>query len=578
MDNPGFFSTVISSEDHHILAMGPQLKELTGNDVFMPLENHMCPEDQVRFAGWAEGDARGWFVAHFLKQNEEYLYLIRSTGRDEKSLRLYMGEVSAIMADYTELMRGRNSYRALLHMRDELFFVYDEKRDVLSLENTDHTDMLEKSYTLDRFRKELLQRVKEGEEEKVEAFTEHLRQCAGRYSVQIEGDILVQGNDENMTSRLNCQSVLHRDESETVVGFIKVFQNKGRRRTDRIKYDSLTGLMDKGDITRLAREAASEQNDKGTTIAIIDVDYFKSVNDIYGHQFGDKVLQRIAGILEDEIGAAGTAGRIGGDEFFVVFHRKLQEPELRGYLEAFRNRVGISFPDISLGAHGQLSLSVGTATYPVDADNYDDLFFLADFCLYRAKEKGRDRYIIYTPSKHGSLEEIKNLKRNDRLIGERGEDDPANMIIDMLMLTKGKRKPSAEDMLAEFCELFSFSCALYFEGKEADLVCMCGKEPIRDEQQVAMLQQQLRLQENQDVMMERGFMAVNQSASLPDHMPVKQVMKALDIRSFVLAPFTTEKKTPGVLMLLSLGRLTKWNEQEFKYFRLFTDVLAKCTH
>ncbi len=577
---PGFFFTSISNKDHHILVMSPTLKEMTDNDVFMPLESHMRPEEQKEFATWADADRpEGWFACHFIKEKEEHLFLIRCNGKDDAGIRLYMGEVSAIMRDYTELMHGRNSYRALLHMRDECFFVYDADKDQVRLENNDHTDMPDPVLTLEAFRAELLERVKEGEEEKVEAFFENIKNSTGRYSVQVDGDVLRHGDDDNMSSRLNCQNVLNRDETESIVGYIKVYQNKGRRYTDqKTNRDSLTGLVDKADITRMAREAASEQNERGCTIAIIDVDFFKIVNDTYGHQFGDKVLKRIAGIIESEIGHAGTAGRIGGDEFFVLFHRRLEEPELRVYLEAFRNRVGIAFPDISLGTHGQLSLSVGTASYPIDADNYDDLFFLADFCLYRAKEKGRDRYIIYTPSKHGSLEECKKLKMNERLIGDRGEEDPGEMLVDMLMLTKGKRKPSAEDMLSEFCEHFDFACAMYFEGEDVVLRCACGREQIKDDQKIARFRQQLQNKTNQAIMKERGFIAVHQSESLPAHLhEFKDVLADLNIRSFVLAPFETEWKTPGLLVLLSVGRRIKWNEQEYKYFRIFTDVLAKCS-
>ena len=95
-----------------------------------------------------------------------------------------------------------------------------------------------------------------------------------------------------------------------------------------IKHDSLTGLVDKTDIIRIAKERIDDRRLEGTTLAIVDIDFFKAINDTYGHQFGDEVIKRVADIISKETGNEGIAGRFGGDEFLIVFYNIQREEEI----------------------------------------------------------------------------------------------------------------------------------------------------------------------------------------------------------------------------------------------------------
>ena len=87
---------------------------------------------------------------------------------------------------------------------------------------------------------------------------------------------------------------------------------------DELTMDSLTKVYNKKTITEYASRLVKQDTVNRISIAILDIDYFKQVNDRYGHLYGDKVLTRVAKKLKEVVGEDGVVGRIGGDEFMIV--------------------------------------------------------------------------------------------------------------------------------------------------------------------------------------------------------------------------------------------------------------------
>lgn len=162
--------------------------------------------------------------------------------------------------------------------------------------------------------------------------------------------------------------------------------------------DPGTGLLNKRAITEYVKKLIDEDKvDYNVTVAIIDIDDFKSINDTYGHSFGDEVLLKVAGIVKDAIKEKGVAGRIGGDEMFIVLLGMENEDQIRSVLRSIRDNIEMAYHD----REGVVTTcSIGSATYPADASNYTDIFNIADKLLYLAKEKGKNRYIIYEDDVH----------------------------------------------------------------------------------------------------------------------------------------------------------------------------------
>ncbi|MCA9401752.1 MAG: GGDEF domain-containing protein [Candidatus Omnitrophica bacterium] len=126
---------------------------------------------------------------------------------------------------------------------------------------------------------------------------------------------------------------------------------------------------------------------------MVDVDFFKSFNDRYGHLTGDQILREIAEIIKESIREIDIAGRYGGEEFCVVLPDTNQEGAL---LAAERIRQATEKKEIvAYDTRVYVTVSVGVATFPTDAENAEELLDKADLALYRSKQGGRNRVTIF---------------------------------------------------------------------------------------------------------------------------------------------------------------------------------------
>ena len=125
---------------------------------------------------------------------------------------------------------------------------------------------------------------------------------------------------------------------------------------------------------------------------MIDIDNFKNVNDTYGHLYGDKVILKVAAIINSALNGRGIVGRFGGDEFFIFTNWITKESQLRSILTFIKQKVRA---ELGQGENScDVTLSMGVCKYPDNGSDYDSLFNKADKCLYIAKNKGKNRYII----------------------------------------------------------------------------------------------------------------------------------------------------------------------------------------
>lgn len=165
--------------------------------------------------------------------------------------------------------------------------------------------------------------------------------------------------------------------------------------------DEATGLLTKKAITDYAKQKCANPEGKVISLGIIDVDNFKHINDTMGHAYGDKVLAAVSRVIRDAIGDCGKAGRIGGDEILLIIELDNGKDELRPILRTIREKVEKLYKDEK--GYPLITVSIGAADFPTYVDNYMDLFNLADRMLYRAKNRGKNRYVMYTPEIHGMI-------------------------------------------------------------------------------------------------------------------------------------------------------------------------------
>jgi diguanylate cyclase (GGDEF)-like protein len=159
--------------------------------------------------------------------------------------------------------------------------------------------------------------------------------------------------------------------------------------------DALTGVANRRSFDTALHRSAARARDEGGTVALltVDVDYFKQINDTYGHAVGDQALQLVAGALESVARRDGdTVARLGGDEFVVL----LDADQMGARRAADEIREVLARTSALPG--GPPGLSIGIALLPDHAATAQELVSASDTALYAAKTGGRGCTAVAVPS------------------------------------------------------------------------------------------------------------------------------------------------------------------------------------
>jgi diguanylate cyclase (GGDEF)-like protein len=162
--------------------------------------------------------------------------------------------------------------------------------------------------------------------------------------------------------------------------------------------DSLTRLWNHGYFQNVLEQFIEDSRTSNTpvTLAMIDLDNFKAYNDILGHQKGDVALREIASILKSGMRSNDLVCRYGGEEFAIIMPN-LTKQYAYNILERLRPAVEEVFTRLKKDIPAPpLTISSGIASFPFDARNKEGLIKKADEALYRAKETGKNRTVLYT--------------------------------------------------------------------------------------------------------------------------------------------------------------------------------------
>jgi diguanylate cyclase (GGDEF)-like protein len=161
-------------------------------------------------------------------------------------------------------------------------------------------------------------------------------------------------------------------------------------------HDPLTGLFNRryldqilyGEITH------ARQNDSEVGILMADVDHFKHINDVYGHKAGDLVLQALGDLMKKCVRATDIVCRYGGEEFVIIMPGA-STPTVSKCAEEIRSRfqmLCVAFESHEIHA----TVSLGAAIYPLHGSSVDEVFVRADRAMYRAKQEGRNRVVVFS--------------------------------------------------------------------------------------------------------------------------------------------------------------------------------------
>ena len=566
----------ISEKDHVILSADQGVYDALKTGDHGIFDDYIDESYMRRYLKGLEEADGNWFTAGVLTDKGTRLYCLKARRNTKSnSIRISFASIDDLLDNHNYLVDTVASYKAELELYDDVYFEYNPDSQTILMANTQLADFDAGLYTLDEIESMLYNKVSETKRDRIKSFIGQLKSKAGRSTTRIEANLL---NDDPTISAtiLNASYVFTPSRQERVIGHIHPELKRGTVQASALKRDSLTGLLDKADIIRIARDRIDERHLEGTTLAIIDIDFFKNINDTYGHQFGDTVIKRIADIISSEVGSNGIAGRFGGDEFLIVFYNITEEEMIRNHFRAIRDKVRNAFVGSVIDDSTPLTLSMGSATYSTDADNYEDLFLLADQCLYIAKDKGRNRYVIYNSSKHGTLEAIKQKEMTRKKFNERGDLSYGEMIVKMFDVVHNEGGTTPQLLMDEFALAFHLQRMSLLVGTPFRLKYATGSDVIPGLSSPDVLLGVLNSDVKEKYLAGRNFLVVNRLDSLPPQAgAIKTFLKEIGVLSYLLMRFWDKDQNECFIIFSSVGKATQWNETHFMYYRAFSDLLSR---
>ena len=377
------------------------------------ITDYIHPDDVESFKKFVEDKSftGGEEVFRLKKKNNGWHYNVvrihteKGMVENRRNIGVEIIDIDESVGDYETAMDSLSRVRLLMSLTDEFAFIYDKATNMFKMFKYDRFNrIILYDMDIDQWKREMLSKsyVKYDEKAMLDTLVLNMKTYADSFSIKMNCAIRTQSD---IFEAVRFIGTVHNESSgnKIIVGRVVSDESVGHASTameimNELQYDSLTGVYNKKTITEYAKKRISEEKEKRIVIAILDVDHFKSVNDTFGHLYGDKVLARVGGRLKEIVGEDGVIGRIGGDEFMIVFNGLDDDQVLRGMLRAIRTQIKWEFAEDFENL--SITCSIGASIFPVNGRDYEDLFKKADCCLYIAKEKGRDRYVFFRDEMH----------------------------------------------------------------------------------------------------------------------------------------------------------------------------------
>lgn len=411
--------------------------EFVGENSFRPVSELLLPEDGELLKKAVETDPFQTLelitVLHNLKDSVRNVYLrIEMSEQTENGIPLYQITISDIHD-----LEGRNlrleqtilKYRHFMTLEDVYFFEYLLGQDKITVYKYVNGRAMSQ---FDGFINVLIQNVEQAHEGsdiailegQLRTFCAHLRNGDDFFEMEFVSEQEDKGIWRVKGSRIP-------KNRNMVAGIITPDRNREQEAyyLTPAARDAGTGLLNKRAWTEYTIEQLNRKDGQIRWLVIIDIDDFKHINDTYGHIFGDQVIRRVAEIMQELVGQRGVIGRFGGDEYVILLEKVETREQLKTLLKTIAKELALAFDPKT-----HVTASIGVSEYPVDGNEYEELMRKADKALYLAKEKGKNRHIIYEERLHGKLE----------------SDDMQNMAM-AYAVSKEKKREVITEMITELC-------------------------------------------------------------------------------------------------------------------------------
>lgn len=548
------------------------------------ITDYIHPDDVESFKKFVEDKSftGGEEVFRLKKKNNGWHYNVvrihteKGMVENRRNIGVEIIDIDESVGDYETAMDSLSRVRLLMSLTDEFAFIYDKATNMFKMFKYDRFNrIILYDMDIDQWKREMLSKsyVKYDEKAMLDTLVLNMKTYADSFSIKMNCAIRTQSD---IFEAVRFIGTVHNESSgnKIIVGRVVSDESVGHASTameimNELQYDSLTGVYNKKTITEYAKKRISEEKEKRIVIAILDVDHFKLVNDTFGHLYGDKVLARVGGRLKEIVGEDGVIGRIGGDEFMIVFNGLDDDQVLRGMLRAIRTQIKWEFAEDFENL--SITCSIGASIFPVNGRDYEDLFKKADCCLYIAKEKGRDRYVFFRDEMHrASYEAMLNQNQLNAMKNPREIRELKNVASFMENAMTDSRK-AILDAMRHMKDTFGIDNINIYYGEGMKKVYSFGSDiPEAKDAMYVFSEEFQKLMGENERFMQIGF-ADTFSDITPDFCGR---MKAERIASTIQCYIGDKRNIKGLVTFNKCREASQWANYEIDCARIFAAVLS----
>ena len=548
------------------------------------ITDYIHPDDVESFKKFVEDKSftGGEEVFRLKKKNNVWRYNVvrihteKGMVENRRNIGVEIIDIDESVGDYETAMDSLSRVRLLMSLTDEFAFIYDKETNMFKMFKYDRFNrIILYDMDIDQWKREMLSKsyVKYDEKAMLDTLVLNMKTYADSFSIKMNCAIRTQSD---IFEAVRFIGTVHNESSgnKIIVGRVVSDESVGHASTameimNELQYDSLTGVYNKKTITEYAKKRIAEEKEKRIVIAILDVDQFKSVNDTFGHLYGDKVLARVGGRLKEIVGEDGVIGRIGGDEFMIVFNGLDDDQVLRGMLRAIRTQIKWEFAEDFENL--SITCSIGASIFPVNGRDYEDLFKKADCCLYIAKEKGIDRYVFFRDEMHrASYEAMLNQNQLNAMKNPREIRELKNVASFMENAMTDSRK-AILDAMRHMKDTFGIDNINIYYGEGMKKVYSFGSDiPEAKDAMYVFSEEFQKLMGENERFLQIGF-ADTFSDITPDFCGR---MKAERIASTIQCYIGDKRNIKGLVTFNKCREASQWANYEIDCARIFAAVLS----
>lgn len=457
---------------------------LLGMKGFLSFPEMIHPEDAGAFMEAAAKLEEGpqHLIVRIMCYNDRYRYfymVMKLNGKildGFRSFDIELCEIMSIKDKYMQYVGLVDKYREIMSLSPGMFLEYDLNTDQLLIyEYNNRQSRTVFQNSLEETNQKVIRRTDLNLEQKADfqILYEALKKGRNHLKVDIDAAVLLE-RAEQVQYEIRLSTIYRDDIRDKSVGLVTVKKGEQPRKSYYLSdsaFDPGTGLLNKRAINEYAVEKIQNQT-KGLYLAIIDVDDFKRINDSFGHMFGDEVLLKVSEIIRSVVKIRGIAGRFGGDEFMVVLEGIDSEDTLRRILSTIARNVEWAFNDVE-GL--KITVSIGISQYGKDGTTYEELFQKADKCVYIAKAKGKNRYIIYNEARHGAVIGTDSSRMNIGLKATISEDKKNEAVSDFILQLYREGEKAFIPIMKQMQSYFDIDGIALYAGTDMKRIYSVGK-------------------------------------------------------------------------------------------------------